>query len=195
MIYCFKLTFFKTFSVSICILIKFFLQLYYIHINIIKYLSDDLKKFKFGDKISRDTRKILFKNNIWNPDHPRQLQTINRSQNSFVEPINRNTIYKNSINRNNLSKINFNAISNPKKLINKYKPPVVYILNATPFLMGQSWFGFFLRWFRLEKWISFILLSSYKTIKANLLKDYVKKQGNKTKMVGLDMGNISIRVE
>ena len=91
----------------------------------IKYSSDDLRKLQFGDKMNRDTRKILFKNNIWNPDHPRQIQTINRSQNSFVKPINRITI-----NRNNLIKITFNTVSIPKKPINNYKPPIVYILNA-----------------------------------------------------------------
>ena len=35
------------------------------------------------------------------------------------------------INSNNLIKINFNTISNPKNPLNKYKPPVVYILDAT----------------------------------------------------------------
>ena len=28
-------------------------------------------------------------------------------------------------------RINFNTISNPKKPINKYKPPIVYVFNAT----------------------------------------------------------------
>ena len=42
----------------------------------IKYSSDDLKKLEFGSKISRDTRKVLFKNNIWNPDHTRQFQQL-----------------------------------------------------------------------------------------------------------------------
>ena len=97
----------------------------------IKYSFDDLKKFQSGGKISRETRKILFKINIWNPDHPRQIRTINSCQNSFVKPINRNTDIKNGINRNNLIKLNFNTISNPKKPINKYKPPIVYVLNET----------------------------------------------------------------
>ena len=117
--------------ISIRILIRFSLQINYIYIIMIKYFSDHLKKFQFGGKISRKTRKILFKINIWNPDHPRQIQTINRSQNRFAKPINRNTINKNSINRSNLIKINFNTISIPKKPINNYKPPIVYILNAT----------------------------------------------------------------
>ena len=92
----------------------------------IKYFSDDLKKFQFGGKLSRDTRKIIFKNNIWNPDHPRQIPTIKPRQNSFVKPIN-----KNNSNRNNLIKINFDTISNPKKPLNMYKSPIVYIFNAT----------------------------------------------------------------
>ena len=82
----------------------------------IKYSSDDLKRLQFGDKIKRDTKKILFKNNIWNPDHPRQIQTINRSQNSFVNPINKDTINKNSIDRNNLIEMNFKTLFNPKNL-------------------------------------------------------------------------------
>ena len=123
--------FFRGLFISIRILIRFSLQIHYIHINMIKYYFDDLKKFQFRGKISRETSKILFKNNIWNPDHPRQIQTINRSQNSFAKTINRNTINKNSINKNNLIKINFNTISIPKKPINNYKPPIVYILNAT----------------------------------------------------------------
>ena len=41
-----------------------------------KYSFDDLKKFQFGGNISRDTRKILFNNNIWNPDHPDHLETF-----------------------------------------------------------------------------------------------------------------------
>ena len=90
----------------------------------IKYSSDDLKKFQFGNKISRETRKI-FKNNIWNSDPPRQIQTINRSQNPFVKPVNRNNINKNSINRNNFIIINLNTISNSKKPMSKYKPPIV----------------------------------------------------------------------
>ena len=61
--------------ISILILIRFSLPIHYIHINKIKYFSDDLK--------------------------------------------------------NNLIKITFNTISNPEKPINKYKPPIVYILNAT----------------------------------------------------------------
>ena len=96
-----------------------------------KYPSDDFKKFQFEGKVSLDTKKIIFKMNIWNPDHPRQIPTINRSQNSFVKLINRITINRNMINSNNLIKMNFNSISNPEKPINKYKPPVVYILNAT----------------------------------------------------------------
>ena len=86
---------------------------------------------QFGGKMSRNRRKILFKNTIWNPDHSKQIQTINRSSNSFVKPINRNTMNKNSINRNNLIKINSDTIFNTKKPINNYKPPIVYILNAT----------------------------------------------------------------
>ena len=42
----------------------------------IKYFSDDLKKFQFKDEISRDIKKILVKNNIWNPGHQRQIPTL-----------------------------------------------------------------------------------------------------------------------
>ena len=98
----------------------------YTHIIRIKYCSDDLEKVQFGGELSRDTIKISFKNNIWNPDHPRPLPTINRSQSSFVKPISRK-----NINENNFIEINFNTIFNTKKPVIRYKPPRVYILNAT----------------------------------------------------------------
>ena len=107
----FKNFFSRDLFISIRILIRLSLKIHYIHINLIKYSFDDLKKIQFAGKISRETSKILFQNDIWNPHHPRQIQTINRSQKSFVNPINRNTI-----NRNNLFKIDFNTISDPKKL-------------------------------------------------------------------------------
>ena len=75
------LNFSRDLFISIRVLINFFLQIHYIHINMIKYSFDDLKKFQFKGKISRDIKKILFKNNIWNPNHPRQMPTINRIQN------------------------------------------------------------------------------------------------------------------
>ena len=85
----------------------------------IKYSFDDLKKFQFEGKLSLDTKKILFKNNIWNPDHPRQIPTFNRSQNSFVEPINRNIINRNSINRNSFGRNSIDKSSINRNIINK----------------------------------------------------------------------------
>ena len=45
-----------------------------------------IKKKQFGNEISCDTGKFLFENTIWNPDHPRLITKINRSQNEFVGP-------------------------------------------------------------------------------------------------------------
>ena len=85
--------FFSLFVDFVRILIKFSFQLHYIYIKMTKYSLNDLKKFEFRVRISFDKRKILAKNNIWNPDIPRQIPKRKHTQNSFVKSISKNTIY------------------------------------------------------------------------------------------------------